>query len=82
MKPTKQKIVEFMAISKERVAEARDAFDTARTTYATVKVFGGSGDIEAARIDFQTAAQRFADRMREHATMVVEYAAAMVEPDA
>ena len=69
------RIAGLFATSEERVRDARRAFDVARTTLTNARTYGTEAHAKAAGKLFVEAAENYADSMRTHAHLVVDYAA-------
>ena len=67
-------IAGFFATSEERVDDARKAFEVARTSLANARAYGTEAHAAAASQAFVDAADSYADAMRTHARLVVDYA--------
>ena len=66
---------ELFATSEDRIKHARKAFDAARTTLTNAQTFGTEVHAQAAGRALVEAAAIYADALRTHAMIVVDYAA-------
>jgi hypothetical protein len=73
--PELSRIAGFYATSNERIEEAQRRFEEARMTLTNAQTFGTEAHGTAAGKAFVDAAENYANALRTHARLVVEYAA-------
>jgi len=61
-------------MSEERVDDARKIFDAAVTTLANARTYGTAAHAEAAARVVTEAAENYADALRTHASLAIDYA--------
>ena len=74
-KPQASRMSELFTTSEERVKLSRKAFEAARTTLTNAETFGTEGHTQAAKRALVEAAESYANALRTHAMIVVDYAA-------
>lgn len=72
--PELSRIAGFYATSEERVDDARKRFEEARTTLTNARTYGTEAHAQAAGQAFIYAAEVYADALRGHALITVDYA--------
>jgi len=72
--PEEGRIAGLFATSEEGVEAAQRAFDIARTTLTNARTYGNEAHATAAGKLFMEAAESYANAMRTHARLVVDYA--------
>ncbi len=73
--PKQSRIAEFLAMSEEHVTRASKRFDAARTTVTHAEIYGTEAHTVAARQTFKETAEVYANALRTHASLVMDYAA-------
>ena len=68
------RIAELFSTSEECVNDARRAFEIARTTVVNAQTYGTAAHVATAQQLYQEAAESYADALRTHARLVVDYA--------
>lgn len=66
-------LASLFATSEERVESARKRFEAALTTLANARAYGTQTHAAAAAQALTDAAESYADSMRTHALLVVDY---------
>jgi hypothetical protein len=74
-KPQASRMSDLFVTSEERVKHAQKTFDAARTTLTNAQTFGTEAHAQAAGQALVEAARSYADALRTHAMIVVDYAA-------
>ena len=68
------RIASFYAMSEDRVNEARKIFDSAITTLTSARTYGTPAHGEAAARVVTEAAENYADALRTHANLSLDWA--------
>jgi hypothetical protein len=68
------RVATFYSMSQDRLDEARKIYDSAVTTLASARTFGTPAHAEAAAKVLTEAAENYADALRTHASLAIDYA--------
>ena len=68
------RIAGFYSMSEDRLVEARKIFDAAITTLANARTYGTPAHAEAAARVVTEAAENYADALRTHANLALDWA--------
>lgn len=68
------RIAGFYSMSEDRVNEARKIFDAAITTLASARTYGTPAHGEAAARVVTEASENYADALRTHANLALDWA--------
>jgi hypothetical protein len=70
----KSRIVELFATSEERVDQARRRFESAQTSLTNARAYGTEVHAIAAAQALMNVAESYADALRTHTHLVIDYA--------
>ena len=65
----------MFSMSQDRLEEARRTFDAALTTLTNARAYGTEAHAAAAAHALTDAAEIYADALRRHTSLVIDYAA-------